>query len=554
MKYLNRISTICRAIPLLCLLNFLYCGADPSQGNNQDTGTSDADSDGDTDSDADSDGDTDADGDSDGDSDADSDGDTDTSEDYDPVAILVANMIDDFEDNNNMIIKQIGRYGAWYTYNDGTGTQTPEGDFKPEAGGPEGSDYFGHTTGAGFTKWGAGLAFDLRNLSDECTEELPSEPYDAAVFDGIAFLARGLGEVRVNLVTPAVIPVDEGGQCESDDPTDDCHDAHGRTVTLQGNEWRQYQIRFADAKQEGWGLSSDFDPGQIQSVAFNFAEDTTFDFSIDEIGLFGPAGETNEAAYPEENVGPSDRQVLAGFRSSHYGIEGAIGYFPSGEQWSNVANQMAGYFPDATPCGIWIVCAAQSGGWCSLDEGDEAWLDHFDASGTKVILQVEPMDEDVSGLINDIYDLYGHHTSVIGFGVDVEFYKQDESEDGQGLAVTDEVALGWLGDIQSHAPDHILMLKHFDPYRMPPCESEQMLFVNDSQNDTEEVILAEFDAWADLLAPANVAFQIGYETDANWWENYNNPPEDLGNALIQAHLNTAGIFWVDFTLDWVFEL
>jgi hypothetical protein len=92
---------------------------------------------------------------------------------------------------------------------------------------------------------------------------------------------------------------------------------------------------------------------------------------------------------------------------------------------------------------------------------------------------------------------------------------------------------------------------------MPPCfrgnDEHDLLFINDSQKGTKEKIFKDYAFWADHLAPADVGFQIGYETDQEWWEDYSNPPEDMGNELIDAHKNTAAIFWVDFTLKTVFD-
>ncbi|HEY8177747.1 MAG TPA: hypothetical protein VIH19_04035 [Candidatus Limnocylindria bacterium] len=39
----------------------------------------------------------------------------------------------------------------------------------------------------------------------------------------------------------------------------------------------------------------------------------------------------------------------------------------------------------------------------------------------------------------------------------------------------------------------------------------------------------------------------GYQSDSAWWKNLQDPPRDIGNALLQAIPNTRDLVWVDFT-------
>ncbi|MEE9384744.1 MAG: hypothetical protein V3V08_15175 [Nannocystaceae bacterium] len=94
------------------------------------------------------------------------------------------------------------------------------------------------------------------------------------------------------------------------------------------------------------------------------------------------------------------------------------------------------------------------------------------------------------------------------------------------------------------------MLKHFNPYVMPPCSRDEgYLFVNDSQKVDPAKFTQEFTAWADLLAPADVGFQIGYDEDIEFWTDGDG---DWGNAMVTTLKNAAGVFWVDFTVKEVF--
>ena len=79
----------------------------------------------------------------------------------------------------------------------------------------------------------------------------------------------------------------------------------------------------------------------------------------------------------------------------------------------------------------------------------ESTFDAFDAAGVKVWLQVEPARCDVPMLIELMYQQYGHHSSVIGFGVDDEWYRKDLSRTGK--PVTDAEAQAWVARTRGHA-------------------------------------------------------------------------------------------------------
>ena len=453
------------------------------------------------------------------------------------MEILNGNIIDDFEDGDGSIVVQQGRSGYWFTYNDGNGTQTPSGDFLPQSGGPSGSSFCGHTAGSGFTEWGATLAVEISGAAVNCSTG--GAGYDASVFDGIAFDAVGNVPIMVGISIAATTTVENGGIC-----TADCENTHFHVVYPQSRAaWRQYQVRFDELIQGSWGTPVAFDPSQIMAIQFSTAAGLEFDFSVDNVAFFGPDGVTNESLYGD-NTGPSTRTVRAGARASTYGVDP----FPSAAEWGTIADTMAGYVNGSRPAVIWIVCNAWTTG-CGRTSDNDTYLDYFDTNGIDVILQVEPGTESVPALIDEMLTAYSSHPCVIGFGVDVEFLGADHD---LGVAVDDETAQAWLEQVRSYDPDYILMLKHFNPYLMPPCTKDGMLFVDDTQDHTEAEIMSDYAAWASMLAPADVGFQIGYPADESWWSTYDNPPRDLAQQLVADHANTAAVFWVDFTLDSVF--
>jgi hypothetical protein len=146
-----------------------------------------------------------------------------------------------------------------------------------------------------------------------------------------------------------------------------------------------------------------------------------------------PRDTSDRAAAP-----PTAEVVLAGARSSHYGIRP----FPSAEEWVGALATIRGKFEGAAPVAIWIVGGLHEKDGCRLEfPGDGravpevAFLDHdkhepyleaFDAAGVQVYLQVEPGLADPEALIDLVLDRYGHHPSVVGFGIDVEWYRESE--------------------------------------------------------------------------------------------------------------------------------
>ena len=196
-------------------------------------------------------------------------------------------MIDDMEDNDGSILGVNGRVGAWYTYNDATASamQVPkQGDpFTMTAGGRDGTGYAANTRGSGFTLWGAGYGFNLKDPGDGDGGSNKST-YDASAYSGITFWAKAGATsdkaLRVNVSNKETDPA--GGICA---PMDKCSDHFGSPVTLTA-EWAKYTLPFAKMAQSGWGQSvAKFDITTLYAVQFQVTKNTTFDISIDEVGF-----------------------------------------------------------------------------------------------------------------------------------------------------------------------------------------------------------------------------------------------------------------------------
>ena len=253
--------------------------------------------------------------------------------------------------------------------------------------------------------------------------------------------------------------------------------------------------------------------------------------------------------------------LSAGFRYSSYGPD----YDPGPEYWVQVGNQMAGRFAGAVPGAIWIVGQLDGDGtWlnfpanpessliqASTRDGNERALLLFDRLGAKVWLQVEPGNAPVDELIDLVLDRYGHHSSVVGVGIDVEWYRSVDQAEGQ--AVTDAEARSWLARARYHDPSYRIFLKHWEAGKMPPTAREGILFVDDSQIlPSFDAMVEEFAEWGRAFAPAPVAFQFGYRSDRPWWRHLQDPPREIGERILAAVPNAEGLYWVDFTVLEVF--
>jgi hypothetical protein len=260
------------------------------------------------------------------------------------------------------------------------------------------------------------------------------------------------------------------------------------------------------------------------------------------------------ASTPKHDLG-------AGFRWSPYGPD----YQPPAEYWAMVGLDMARRFEGAKPETIWILSRVHGEGTllnfpasprdprivASPEDENEAILDLFDRLGFRVWLQIEPAFADVDELIDIVMSRYRHHPSVIGFGIDVEWYRSNNPDHGD--PISDEQARAWVAAVRKHGPNYRLFLKHFDRGKMPPREREGILFVDDSQIlPSLEALVDEFAVWGKTFAPAPVAFQYGYRSDQPWWSALPDPPGDVGRAILQRVPNTAGLYWVDFTVMDVF--
>ncbi len=254
---------------------------------------------------------------------------------------------------------------------------------------------------------------------------------------------------------------------------------------------------------------------------------------------------------------------FSGIRISTYGIKP----FPSIDFWLKATDFISKKFSDFSPSVILIVGNVRRGKDCFLnfplqrrykniigseDDFFSEFLENFDKLGYKVWLQIEPGEADVKMLIKLVLERYSHHKSIIGVGVDVEWYRSNSFQ--YGKRVTNEEAEEWEKIVKSYNRNYLLFLKHWRPDRMPPDYRGDIFFISDSQIFKNiDGIMLDFIKWAKAFSNNPVGFQIGYPKDKIWWGKLKDPVKEIGDLILRNIPNTQAIYWVDFSIKDIFK-
>jgi len=231
-------------------------------------------------------------------------------------------MIDDFDDGN-ATNEADGRLGTWFAYDDESGgTQTPPAnDLLPETGGVKPNGYALHVEGGGYAIWGSNYVVDFRS---DCA-------YDASVYDGITFWARGSITIdpdatsdpsggdrellKVMVTETNVVPLDFGGEC--DETRSQCWDSHKARIALEPC-WRRYVLPFADLEQDGWGLDGgELDLDRLYIIGFEIAQGHRYDYWLDELAFYRgePPPEEEDCSLDEWALGEGGASGAGGAAS-----------------------------------------------------------------------------------------------------------------------------------------------------------------------------------------------------------------------------------------------
>ncbi len=197
------------------------------------------------------------------------------------TAVGTSPVISDFEGCAIRVLQNEGRDGLWFTYDDGTdgtvGMNVQSGAL--------------HVTSSGWTGFGAGVGLTIgpsRSDTEHCC-------YDAAVYAGIRFRARGKGSFRTMLVTVDNLPLEMGGAC--DRPGDDCYNWPGEITSLTG-DWQTFELPFCELTPEvGWGGEvAPVNPKQIAQIQFRLPAGLNIELWMDDLEFMTAENATEEMA------------------------------------------------------------------------------------------------------------------------------------------------------------------------------------------------------------------------------------------------------------------
>jgi hypothetical protein len=194
-------------------------------------------------------------------------------------------LIDDFEDGDAKPFKGYQREAWWFTVSDKTpgSVLSPDGTFKPAAlpaaEASRDNAFAAHVTASGQTEWGMTFSTTLRwsNEGVHC-------PLNVSAFRGIKFRAKGPGTIQLKVEVPGTTPPDYGGECSKN-----CYDSPGKLIRLS-DHWEEYQARWEQLQQGGWGAEVRFDPARVLGLAFAVGVAALpADFWVDDVALLPKA-------------------------------------------------------------------------------------------------------------------------------------------------------------------------------------------------------------------------------------------------------------------------
>jgi aryl-phospho-beta-D-glucosidase BglC (GH1 family) len=185
-------------------------------------------------------------------------------------------IIDTLEDGDGAICANSGRNGEWFVANDETGTQSPgsSSEIARTLSSPRGaSTAAAHTSGSGFTDWGAILGVTLVKGDGRL------DYFDASSFAGLRFHARGTGTVLASVTTGRTAPAPDG-YCEEDA----CYHPFRAEVVL-GSDWVPNLLPFDGLESNALGVMTAQDRRELLTIEF-LATSEDFDFWVDDLGFY----------------------------------------------------------------------------------------------------------------------------------------------------------------------------------------------------------------------------------------------------------------------------
>jgi hypothetical protein len=177
-------------------------------------------------------------------------------------------LISDFEDGTTKLAEVANRNGSWIHGRDLTSVSVTIGPSNECAARGE---WAGHLAASTPTSWGNNWSAFFRGPG-------LSAPYDGRDYGGISFWAAFGGKNGPSFAVPLAIVTAE---TTSPSCTDHCGDDYVTSLTLT-REWRRYELRFDDLKQEREPQSP---LRRDQLVAFTIMTQQQCDIWIDDVRL-----------------------------------------------------------------------------------------------------------------------------------------------------------------------------------------------------------------------------------------------------------------------------
>jgi hypothetical protein len=198
---------------------------------------------------------------------------------------LPGDLIDGFEDQDDVLEQTDGRGGVWYLFDDGTA-----GSLEPSplecvelVDAPVELGLFAlRITGSGFSDWGSGLGADFRD---------GKKLYDASAYRGIRFWAKvGEGKNTRHRLQIADVATDAlGMRCNAaaNAPNGEkCGDHFGINLTFSTG-WQRYEVRFDELSQIGWGKSAPgLDASQVYGLQITAKAKLEVELWLDQIEFY----------------------------------------------------------------------------------------------------------------------------------------------------------------------------------------------------------------------------------------------------------------------------
>lgn len=208
------------------------------------------------------------------------------------MAACPQGLIDDLEDGDGQITKQLERDGYWFVFSDKFGsTIDPSGQFASTEASPESPARPTGPSGSSETLPDSRRHVRIRGKVAESGDSLyvgtgfafsnPKTPYDLSRAQGVQFWAKGPGTIRFK--TPDVNTDPSGDRCS------DCYNDFGVDIYLS-DRWERYTIPFEDMQQlPGWGDRAPYVArGAIFAIQWQFSTPgADYDISIDDVTLVG---------------------------------------------------------------------------------------------------------------------------------------------------------------------------------------------------------------------------------------------------------------------------